>query len=117
MAKALFCWEDPLLFEAQMNEEERMLREAAREYCQESLLPRVLEAFRYSWWRRLDNWLLILALDLAGYASGIFANFWDVLFDPLLILVALVVVIRHSAISSKKLRVATTLKGINFQDQ
>ena len=49
------------------------------------------------WWRRLDNWLLILALALAGYASGIFANLFDVLFDPLLVLVALTVVIRHHA--------------------
>ena len=47
------------------------------------------------WWRRLDGWLLILAIDLAGYASGLFANLWDVLFDPLLVLVALAVVIRH----------------------
>ncbi|MGB4228005.1 MAG: hypothetical protein WBJ68_15485 [Candidatus Dechloromonas phosphoritropha] len=61
--------------------------------------------------------MLILALDLAGYDSGIFANFWDALFDPLLILVALAVVIRHSAISGKKLRAATTIEGINFQDQ
>jgi glutaryl-CoA dehydrogenase len=31
-----------------MNEDERMLRDTAREYCQESLLPRVLEAFRHN---------------------------------------------------------------------
>jgi hypothetical protein len=49
------------------------------------------------WWRRLDGWLLILALDFAGYASGLFANLWDVLFDPLLVFVALAVVIRHHA--------------------
>jgi hypothetical protein len=49
------------------------------------------------WWRRLDVWLLILALAFAGYASGLFANLWDVLFDPLLVLVALTVVIRHHA--------------------
>jgi hypothetical protein len=48
------------------------------------------------WWRRLDGWLLILALDLAGYASGLFANLWDVLFDPLLVLVALAVVVGRS---------------------
>jgi hypothetical protein len=47
------------------------------------------------WWRRLDHWLLILTLDLAGYASGLFANLWDALFDPLLVLVALAVVIRQ----------------------
>ena len=45
------------------------------------------------WWRRLDCWLLILALDFAGYASGLFANLWDALFDPLLVLVALAVVV------------------------
>jgi hypothetical protein len=49
------------------------------------------------WWRHLDGWLLILALDFAGYASGLFANLWDVLFDPLLVFVALAVVIRHHA--------------------
>lgn len=48
------------------------------------------------WWRRLDGWLLILALDFTGYASGLFANLWDVLFDPLLVLVALVVVVGQS---------------------
>lgn len=47
------------------------------------------------WWRRLDSWLLILALDLAGYASGVFANLWDVLFDPLLVLLALAIVCRQ----------------------
>ena len=47
------------------------------------------------WWRRLNGWLLILALGLAGYASGIFNNLWDALFDSLLALVALGVVIRQ----------------------
>ncbi len=40
------------------------------------------------WWWRLDAWLLILAVDLAGYASGLFANLWDALLDPLLLLLA-----------------------------
>jgi len=44
------------------------------------------------WWKRQDVWLAILAADLAGYASGIFANLWDVLFDPLLVTVALCIV-------------------------
>lgn len=48
-------------------------------------------------WRRLDHWLCILAIDLAGYASGLFANLWDALLDPLLALLALLVVIRQSA--------------------
>lgn len=50
------------------------------------------------WWRRQDCWLLILAIDLAGYASGLFANLWDVLFDPLLVLLALVIVGRRGVI-------------------
>lgn len=41
-----FQWEDPLLLEAQLGEEERMVRDAAREYCQGRLLARVLEDFR-----------------------------------------------------------------------
>ncbi|MCC6609162.1 MAG: acyl-CoA dehydrogenase [Burkholderiales bacterium] len=44
--KALFQWEDPFLFEEQLAEEERMVRDSARAYCQEKLLPRVLEATR-----------------------------------------------------------------------
>lgn len=36
----------PLLLDEQLNEEERMVRDAARSWCQEQLAPRVLEAFR-----------------------------------------------------------------------
>ena len=56
------------------------------------------------WWHRLGCWLLILALDLAGYASGLFANLWDVLFDPLLVLVALVPVVRQPLQSIRSAR-------------
>ena len=42
-SKVKFCWQDPLLLEAQLSEEERLLRDAARDYCQGRLLPRVLE--------------------------------------------------------------------------
>ena len=45
-SKAKFCWQDPLLLEAQLSEDERLLRDAARDYCQGKLLPRVLESFR-----------------------------------------------------------------------
>src|SRR5690606_37809092 len=40
-----FQWDDPLLLEDQLTEDERMIRDAAREYCQGKLAPRVLEAF------------------------------------------------------------------------
>ncbi len=46
-AKATFNWADPLLLDQQLTEDERMVREAAQAYCQEKLLPRVLEAFRH----------------------------------------------------------------------
>jgi glutaryl-CoA dehydrogenase len=45
--KASFNWEDPLLLDDQLTEEERMVRDAARAYCQDKLQPRVLEAFRH----------------------------------------------------------------------
>src|ERR1700741_686467 len=41
-----FDWADPLLLEEELGEEERMVRDSARAYCQEKLLPRVLEANR-----------------------------------------------------------------------
>ena len=43
---ARFSWEDPLHLDAQLAEDERMVRDAAREYCQDKLAPRVLQAFR-----------------------------------------------------------------------
>jgi glutaryl-CoA dehydrogenase len=45
--KAKFSWEDPLLLDQQLTEDERMVRDAARAYCQDKLAPRVLEAFRH----------------------------------------------------------------------
>jgi glutaryl-CoA dehydrogenase len=44
--KAKFAWDDPLLLDQQLSEDERMVRDAARQYCQKKLAPRVLEAFR-----------------------------------------------------------------------
>lgn len=41
-----FAWDDPFLLEAQLSEEERMIRDTARAYAQEQLSPRVKEAFR-----------------------------------------------------------------------
>ena len=45
--KARFVWEDPLLLDQQLTEDECMVRDAARAYCQDKLAPRVLEAFRH----------------------------------------------------------------------
>ncbi|WP_426958054.1 acyl-CoA dehydrogenase [Muricoccus radiodurans] len=41
-----FSWEDPLLLEEQLTEDERMIRDAAREFCQSRLMPRILEGNR-----------------------------------------------------------------------
>ncbi|HZZ93866.1 MAG TPA: acyl-CoA dehydrogenase [Usitatibacter sp.] len=45
--KPTFRWEDPLLLEEQLSEEERMVRDSARAYCQEKLMPRIVEANRH----------------------------------------------------------------------
>lgn len=42
-----FDWQDPLLLDELLTEEERMIRDSAREYCQNKLMPRVLEAHRH----------------------------------------------------------------------
>jgi glutaryl-CoA dehydrogenase len=47
MARAHFHWDDPLLFNQQLTDEERMVRDAAAAYAQDKLAPRVLEAFRH----------------------------------------------------------------------
>jgi glutaryl-CoA dehydrogenase len=44
--KAQFAWDDPLLLDAQLSEDGRMVRDAAAAYCKDKLAPRVLEAFR-----------------------------------------------------------------------
>jgi glutaryl-CoA dehydrogenase len=46
MSKASFNWEDPLLLDTQLTEEERMIRDAAAEYAQGRLMPRILDAYR-----------------------------------------------------------------------
>ncbi len=46
MVRATFHWDDPLLLEAQLGPEEVMVRDAARDYAQERLAPRILQAFR-----------------------------------------------------------------------
>lgn len=43
---AALTWEDPFLIEDQLSEEERMIRDTARAYCQDKLMSRVLHANR-----------------------------------------------------------------------
>jgi len=40
-----FDWEDPFLLDEQLTEDERMIRDTARDYAQEKLQPRVTEAY------------------------------------------------------------------------
>ena len=41
-----FQWEDPLLLDEMLTEEERLVKDTARDYAQDKLLPRVIEANR-----------------------------------------------------------------------
>lgn len=41
-----FLWDDPFLIDQQLTDDERMLRDATHEFAQETLLPRVVEAYR-----------------------------------------------------------------------
>ena len=50
--KPTFKWDDPLLLEDQLTEEERMVRDSAHSYAQQSLMPRILEANRHEKFER-----------------------------------------------------------------
>ncbi|CDK98832.1 putative short chain acyl-CoA dehydrogenase [Magnetospirillum gryphiswaldense MSR-1 v2] len=60
-----FRWDDPFLIEDQLSQEERMIRDAARDYCQDKLQPRVIGAFRHE---RFDREIMteMGALGLLG---------------------------------------------------
>ncbi len=47
MAKQKFKWDDPFLFNDQLDEEERMVRDTANRFCQEKLMPGITEANRH----------------------------------------------------------------------
>jgi glutaryl-CoA dehydrogenase len=72
--KPIFSWEDPLLLEEQLTEEERMVRDSARAYAQDKLMPRVLEAHRHE---RFDRGVMdemgalgFLGSTLQGYGCA-----------------------------------------------
>ena len=46
-SKPTFQWDDPFAFEDQLNEEERLVRDTARDYAQSKLMGRILEANRH----------------------------------------------------------------------
>jgi glutaryl-CoA dehydrogenase len=45
-ASASFQWDDAFLLDEQLTDDERMIRDSARAYAQDRLLPRILEAYR-----------------------------------------------------------------------
>ena len=45
--KAVFKWDDPLLLDLELTDEERMVRDTAHAYAQDKLMPRIKEAFRH----------------------------------------------------------------------
>ena len=47
-----FAWADPLLLDDQLDDDERMVRDTTRQYAQEKLMTRVLEANRYERFHR-----------------------------------------------------------------
>jgi glutaryl-CoA dehydrogenase len=45
-ARASFDWKDPMFLDQQLSGEERLIRDAAHDYCQDKLMPRVKQANR-----------------------------------------------------------------------
>ncbi|WP_348828010.1 acyl-CoA dehydrogenase [Halomonas sp. RT37] len=67
-------WEDPFRLVDQLDEEERMVQQTAHDYCQEKLLPRVLEANRHE---RFDREIMnemgelgLLGATIDGYGCA-----------------------------------------------
>ena len=44
--RASFNWKDPMFLDQQLSDEERLIRDAAHDYCQDKLMPRVKQANR-----------------------------------------------------------------------
>ncbi len=71
MSKVNPLWEDIFLLENQLSAEERLIRDTARQYCQEKLMPRILEANRHEIFHieimREMGALGLLGLTIDGY--------------------------------------------------
>ena len=73
-AESRFAWDDPLRLDDQLSEDERRIRDLARDYAQEKLMPRILEANRHE---RFDREILLemgelgfLGSTLTGYGCA-----------------------------------------------
>ncbi|NOL50086.1 acyl-CoA dehydrogenase [Pelistega europaea] len=65
MSRAPFNWQDPFLLTEQLTEEERMVLETAEAFCQEELMPGILDANRHEHFDR-DIMLKMGELGLLG---------------------------------------------------
>ena len=73
-ARAPFEWDDPFLLDDQLSEDERLIRDTARDYAQEKLMPRILEANRHE---RFDREIMnemgalgLLGCTIEGYGCA-----------------------------------------------
>ncbi|SPY08872.1 acyl-CoA dehydrogenase [Oligella urethralis] len=74
MSRAPFKWEDPFLLDEQLTEEERMVAESAETFCQEVLMPGILEANRNEYFdtelmKRMGE-LGLLGATIDGYGCA-----------------------------------------------
>lgn len=78
-AKVSFNWRDALDLEGQLTEEEIMIRDSFRDYCQEKLMPRILMANRHERKKSAQNHLSSPFYDLTWYLYGQIssANFFE----------------------------------------
>jgi glutaryl-CoA dehydrogenase len=66
MAESNFDWADPLLFERELSEEERMVRDSAKAFCEDKLVPRVRDDFRHE---RFDR-SVVEAMGAMGFLGA-----------------------------------------------
>ena len=59
-----FSWQDPFFLDQQLTSEERMIRDAARDYCQDGLARRVQKANREEIFDReiMTKWVSLVCL-------------------------------------------------------
>jgi glutaryl-CoA dehydrogenase len=73
-AKPEFAWDDPFRLDEQLTDDERLIQATAREFAQDRLMPRVLEAFRHE---RVDRAIFeemgelgLLGATIQGYGCA-----------------------------------------------
>ena len=66
MARAPFAWDDPFLLDDQLSDEERLIRDSARSFAEDRLMPGVVEANRHE---RFDRGIMN-AMGAAGFLGA-----------------------------------------------